>query len=93
MIRFCLIVSRKNNSLDPRSTNQAGFALPVAIGMGLVMIIVAASMIGRAQGDQIITNSQRETNRALSTAEAGVLRVQSFLDRHKILATDRKSVV
>ena len=91
MIRSCLIVLRKSNSLDTRSTNQAGFALPVAIGMGLVMIIVAASMIGRAQSDQIITNSQRETSRSLSVSEAGIIRVQSFLDRHKILATKNLS--
>lgn len=87
MIRYCLTVSKRKNSLDTRNINQAGFALPVAIGMGLVMIIVAASMIGRAQSDRVITNSQRETSRALSVSEAGIIRVQSFLDRHKILAT------
>jgi hypothetical protein len=88
MIRYCLTVSKRKNSLDTRNINQAGFALPVAIGMGLVMIIVAASMIGRAQSDRVITNSQRETSRALSASEAGIIRVQSFLDRHKILATN-----
>ena len=87
MIRSYLIIFNKKNSLDTKNINQAGFALPVAIGMGLVMIIVAASMIGRAQSDRVITNSQRETSRALSASEAGVIRVQSFLDRHKILAT------
>jgi Tfp pilus assembly protein PilX len=87
MIRYCLTVLQRNNSLDTRNINQAGFALPVAIGMSLVMIIVAASMIGRAQSDRVITNSQRETSRALSASEAGIIRVQSFLDHHKILAT------
>ncbi|MCY7368785.1 MAG: hypothetical protein LH474_11615 [Chamaesiphon sp.] len=82
-----MTVLKKKNSLYTININQAGFALPVAIGMGLVMIIVAASMIGRAQSDQVITNSQRETSRALSTSEAGIIRVQSFLDQHKILAT------
>jgi Tfp pilus assembly protein PilX len=91
MIRYCLTVSKRKNSLDTRNLNQAGFALPVAIGMGLVMIIVAASMIGRAQSDRVITNSQRETSRSLSTSEAGIIRVQSFLDRHKILATHNLS--
>jgi hypothetical protein len=70
-----------------KKQSQAGFAVPLALGMGLVMIIVAASMIGRSQSDQITTNSQRETNRALSVAEAGIIRVQSFLDQHKLLAT------
>lgn len=70
-----------------KKNTQAGFAVPLALGMGLVMIIVAASMIGRSQSDRITTNSQRETNRALSVAEAGIIRVQSFLDRQKLLAT------
>jgi hypothetical protein len=91
MIRSCLIVFKRKNSLDTRYSNQAGFALPVAIGMGLVMIIVAASMIGRAQSDRVITNSQRETSRSLSASEAGIIRVQSFLDRHKLLATHNLS--
>jgi hypothetical protein len=87
MIRYCLTILKRKNSLDTKNINQAGFALPVAIGMGLVMIIVAASMIGRAQSDRTITNSQRETSRALNASEAGIIRVQSFLDRYKILAT------
>ncbi len=79
------MIFKRKNSLE------TGFALPVAIGMGLVMIIVAASMIGRAQNDRLITNSQRETSRALSTSEAGIIRVQSFLDRYKLLATKNLS--
>jgi hypothetical protein len=66
---------------------ESGFALPLALGMGLVMIIVAASMIGRSQSDRTTTSFQKETNRALSVSEAGVIRVQSFLDRYKLLAT------
>lgn len=87
MIRYCSTVLNGNNRLYSKNISQSGFALPVAVGMGLVMMIVAASMIGRAQNDRTITNSQRETSRALSTAEAGVIRVQLFLDRHKFLAT------
>jgi hypothetical protein len=82
MIRYYLGIIKTT-----RKQAQAGFAVPLALGMGLVMIIVAASMIGRSQSDQITTNSQRETNRAMSVAEAGIIRVQSFLDRHKLLAT------
>ena len=70
-----------------RNLSQAGFAMPLAVGMGLVMIIVVASTIGRSQSDRATTNSQRETNRSLSVAEAGVTRFQSFLDRHQFLAT------
>jgi hypothetical protein len=66
---------------------QAGFAVPLALGLGLVMIIVAASTIGRSQSDRNTTSSQKETSRALGVSEAGVVRVQAFLDRSKLLAT------
>jgi hypothetical protein len=70
-----------------QDSSRSGFALPLALGLGLVMIIVAATIIGRSQSDRATTSSQRETNRALSISEAGIIRVQSFLDRHKFLAT------
>ena len=73
---------------DPaRNNTETGFATPLALGMGLVMIIVAASLIGRSQSDRATTNSQREIDRALSVSEAGAVRFQSFLDRHRFLAT------
>ena len=74
----------KNNNCN---LSEAGFATPLALGMGLVMIIVAASTIGRSQSDRMTTISQREIDRALSVSEAGVGRFQSFLDRHRFLAT------
>jgi hypothetical protein len=73
-------------NLGVKDSRQSGFAMPLALGMGLTMTIVAASMIGRSQSDRLTTNSQRETNRALSVSEAGIIRIQSFLDGHKILA-------
>jgi hypothetical protein len=76
-----------NLNSKTKDRSQAGFALPVALGLGLVMIIVAASLIGRSQSDRDVTAIQRETNRALSVSESGIIRVQSFLDRHKLLAT------
>ncbi|AFY95550.1 DUF7305 domain-containing protein [Chamaesiphon minutus] len=80
-------ISKATHRLDRQSLSQSGFSVPLALGLGLVMIIVAASIIGRSQSDRDITSSQREINRALSVSEAGALRFQSFLDRHKLLAT------
>jgi hypothetical protein len=86
ILEYYLKIATNKHGLASQDSIQAGFAMPLALGMGLVMIIVAASMIGRSQSDRLVTNSQRETGRALSVAEAGVVRVQSFLDRYKILA-------
>ncbi len=67
--------------------SQAGFAMPLALGIGLVMIIVVASTIGRSYSDRVTTDFQQKSNRALNVAETGVVRVQSFLDSNKFLAT------
>jgi hypothetical protein len=85
-LKYDLAIVKNTNQLKNRDRNEAGFAVPLALGLGLVMIIVAASIIGRSQSDRATTSLQRETNRALSVSEAGVIRVQSFLDRHKLLA-------
>jgi hypothetical protein len=85
--RYQLEIVRIVCKLQRGSRAQAGFAVPLALGLGLVMIIVAASTIGRSQSDRNTTSSQKETNRALGISEAGVVRVQAFLDRYKLLAT------
>jgi hypothetical protein len=85
--RSQLAIVRIASKLQLENRTQAGFAVPLALGLGLVMIIVAASTIGRSQSDRNTTSSQKETGRALGVSEAGVVRVQSFLDRYKLLAT------
>jgi hypothetical protein len=92
-LKYYSILAKNSNRLDYRNPNEneTGFAVPLALGLGLVMIIVSASIIGRSQSDRATTSLQRETNRALSVSEAGTIRVQSFLDRHKILATTNLS--
>jgi hypothetical protein len=85
--RYQLASVRIAYKLQRVNRAEAGFAVPLALGLGLVMIIVAASTIGRSQSDRNTTSSQKETSRALGTSEAGVVRVQAFLDRSKLLAT------
>jgi hypothetical protein len=84
--RYQLAIVRIASKLQRGNRAETGFAVPLALGLGLVMIIVAASTIGRSQSDRTTTSFQKETNRALGVSEAGVVRVQSFLDRSKLLA-------
>jgi hypothetical protein len=70
-----------------QQNSQAGFTMPLALGMGLMMIIVTASIIGRSQSDRTTTSFQKESDRSVSVSEAGIVRVRSYLDRHKFLAT------
>lgn len=84
--KYDLRLVKFGSKVREQNSSEAGFTMPLALGMGLVMIIVAASTIGRSQSDRTTTSFQRETNRALGVSEAGIIRVQLFLDRSKLLA-------
>lgn len=64
-----------------------GFALPLAVGMGLIMILVGMTMIARSQNDQVTASAQKATTRGLSATETGITRYQSFLNNFRPLAT------
>ncbi|PZD72974.1 hypothetical protein C1752_02695 [Acaryochloris thomasi RCC1774] len=63
-----------------------GFALPVAIGVGLIMLLLGVTMVVRSQNDQVNASAQKATAKSLAAAESGVSKVQTFLNRHRTLA-------
>lgn len=56
------------------SSSEQGFALPIAIGMGLIMTLIASTMIVRSQGDQVSASAQKATAQSLAIAEGGMSR-------------------
>ena len=73
-------------TLKNRSSEQ-GFAIPIAVGMGLIMILVGTTMIVRSQGDEVTALTQKATNRGLSAAETGISRYQSLIYKNRVIAT------
>lgn len=65
---------------------EDGFALPIAIGVGLIMLLLGVTMIVRSQNDQVNASAQKATAKSLAAAEAGISKVQAFLDRNRVLA-------
>lgn len=63
-------------------SSEQGFAIPIAVGMGLIMLLVGVTMIVRSQGDQVTASAQKATARSLGTAETGITRVQAFLNKY-----------
>jgi hypothetical protein len=55
--------------------------------MGLIMILVATTMIVRSQGDRTTASAQEATNRGLSAAETGITRYQSLINSNRAIAT------
>lgn len=70
-------------------SNEQGFALPIALGMGLIMLLIAATMVMRSQGDQVTASTQKSTAQGLSVAETGITRVQALFKQYPILASKR----
>lgn len=68
-----------------RSSEQ-GFAIPIAVGLGLFMLLVATMMIVRSQGDNVTASAQKATNGGLSAAETGVTRYQSLIMKNRAIA-------
>lgn len=64
-------------------SSEQGFAIPIAIGLGLVMILIGTTMIVRSQGDQVTASAQKSTAKSLSVVETGITRVQSFLNQDR----------
>ncbi|PSM46244.1 hypothetical protein C7Y66_26050 [Chroococcidiopsis sp. CCALA 051] len=67
--------------------SDRGFALPIAVGLGFVILLIAATLIMRSQGDQVTASAQKATAQGLGTAETGITRIQSLFNRYTPFAT------
>jgi len=78
-------MNRKLKIALRRRSSEQGFAMPIAVGIGLVMLLVGVTMIIRAQGDQVTASAQKATAQSLGTTETGITRVQSLMNIYRIL--------
>lgn len=69
---YCLVIScsRRLNS----ERQEQGFALPLALGLGFVMVILGLSTIMVAQSDRISSFNRKEAGASLAVAEGGMAR-------------------
>jgi len=70
-------------ALRARTSNRSeqGFAIPVAVGMGLITILVATTMMLRSQDDQVTASAQKATAQSLGIAEGGGQRTLGQLNK------------
>jgi hypothetical protein len=69
-----------------RRSRDGGFAIPMVIALGLIMLLLGIASIYKSNDQKDIATTQRKTSEALSVAEAGVARYVEFLQRNSILA-------
>jgi Tfp pilus assembly protein PilX len=66
---------------------DSGFILPVAIGVGLVMILLGIIIINRSMQNRFTAIAQKQTSQSQAAAEAGIAQLQSLFNRYPPLAT------
>jgi Tfp pilus assembly protein PilX len=75
-----------------RSRRQdQGFTIPTVMGIGIVMVLIAAALINRVQNDQAIVGMQFRSEGAINAAEIGIIRLQSFLTQNRLFATQNSA--
>jgi Tfp pilus assembly protein PilX len=69
-----------------RVKNQQGFALPIAMGMGVVLLLIGVSTVVRSQVDSTVATTQKSTARGLSAAETGIGLIQEKINNARAIA-------
>jgi hypothetical protein len=70
-----------------RRSRDSGFAIPMVIALGLIMLLLGIASIYKSSDQKDIATTQKKTSEALSVAEAGVSHYVEFLQRNSVLAT------
>jgi hypothetical protein len=69
------------------ANKEKGFALPLAMLIGLILMVTGMTMMMRAQGDQSKVIAQRARAGSLRSSEVGLARVQDLLNSVRVMAT------
>ena len=67
-------------------SSEKGFAVPFALTLGLIMMLLGTITIFQSQEEDVISTTQRQTATALSAAEAGASRYRELINKNRILA-------
>ncbi|NCS77963.1 MAG: hypothetical protein GPJ17_12360 [Microcystis aeruginosa K13-07] len=69
------------------ANKEKGFALPLAVLIGLILMVTGMTMMMRAQGDQSKVIAQKARADSLRSSEVGLARVQDLLNSVRVMAT------
>ncbi|MCA2722798.1 MAG: hypothetical protein IM333_05100 [Microcystis sp. M048S1] len=69
------------------ANKEKGFALPLAVLIGLILMVTGMTMMMRAQGDQSKVIAQKARADSLTSSEVGLARVQDLLNSVRVMAT------
>jgi hypothetical protein len=78
---------QKPEKVSPRFYSNQGFSVVVALAMGLLMTLLALTILFRTQNDRLLANKEGTASKSLEAADAGAAYYQALLFRYPILAT------
>jgi hypothetical protein len=78
---------QKPEEVSPRFHSNQGFSVVVALAMGLLMTLLALTILFRTQNDKLLANKEGTASKSLEAADAGAAYYQALLFRYPILAT------
>jgi Tfp pilus assembly protein PilX len=74
-----------------RRSREQGFAIPTIIAFGLIMTLIGTINIFKSSEENITAIAQRDTQKALTAAEAGVAYYRNLIDKNKTIAVYNSS--
>jgi Tfp pilus assembly protein PilX len=66
--------------------SEEGFAIPIALGIGLIMILLATTAIVRSHDDRVTSINTKDSARSKLAAESGLAQIQDFINRYRTIA-------
>ncbi|BAU65231.1 hypothetical protein STA3757_26120 [Stanieria sp. NIES-3757] len=72
-------------------SREQGFAIPIVIGLGLIMILIGMVSIVKSNEEDLTAIGQRGTQRALTAGEAGVAYYRDLINKNKAIAVYNSS--
>ncbi len=77
----------KGDRTSCSAKGDRGFAIPIVIALGLIMVVLSIASIYKSSDQNISATTQRGTSKALAAAEAGVAYYMAFLNRNSAIAS------
>ncbi|MGL5880715.1 MAG: hypothetical protein ACRC2V_23470, partial [Xenococcaceae cyanobacterium] len=82
-----ILLMRRSRSLQRLPSRDRGFAIPIVLALGLIMVVLSIASIYKSSDQNISATTQRGTSKALAAAEAGVAYYMAFLNRNSAIAS------
>lgn len=80
-------LSLKLGVIRPSQSGEQGSATVISLGIGLALTMIGIMMMTRSQGDVSTISGQIAIAKSLDASETGIVRIQTFIDRYRAIAT------